>query len=112
MRARAGHAELLSALRRAAFTDDGALLFVHAGLDPARPLDAQGDTLWWGGGTFDAITRPYAGFRLLVRGYDPTGKGFRVTASTATLDNGCGFGGSLCAGCFDTAGRLVDCLEA
>ena len=31
----------------AAYTDDMGLLFVHAGLDPDRPL-AQGDSLWWG----------------------------------------------------------------
>src|SRR5690606_558245 len=40
--ARPGHQVLLSALKRAAFTDDGSLLFVHAGIDASRPLAAQG----------------------------------------------------------------------
>ena len=47
MQAVPGHYSLLSALRRAAYTDDGALLFVHAGVDPDRPLSAQSDSLWW-----------------------------------------------------------------
>ena len=33
---------------RAAFTEDGAVLFVSAGIDPTRPLPAQGDSFWWG----------------------------------------------------------------
>ena len=45
-----GHRQLLTALRRAAFTDDGALLFVNAGVDPGKPLDLQRDVFWWGGG--------------------------------------------------------------
>ncbi len=48
MQARPGHAALMSHTRRAAYTDDQGLLFVHAGLDPDRPLSAQGDSLWWG----------------------------------------------------------------
>ncbi len=55
IQARPGHLALMSALRRAAFTDDEALLFVHAGVDASRPLAAQGDALWWGGGGFDAL---------------------------------------------------------
>ncbi len=44
IRAHPGHEDLLSSFRRAALTDDGALLFVHAGVDPTRPLSEQGDT--------------------------------------------------------------------
>ena len=36
-----GHRDFLSSLKHAAYTADGALVFVHAGLEPARPLDAQ-----------------------------------------------------------------------
>ena len=43
---RPGHREFMSALKRAAFTDDGALLFVHAGIDPTLPIDAQKDAFW------------------------------------------------------------------
>jgi len=111
IQAHPGHDVLLSALKRAAFTDDGGLLFVHAGVEPSRPLEAQGDALWWGGAGFEAMTEPYAGFRLVVRGFDPAAKGVRVTAVTASLDAGCGRGGPLNAGCFDAAGRLDDLVE-
>ncbi len=107
-----GHAMLMSALRRAAFTDDGALLFVHAGIDSSRPLEAQGDSLWWGGGDFDSIDQPFGGFLKVVRGFDRAGNGLRLTAVTATLDGGCGFDGQLNAGCFDSRGDMVDLVEA
>ncbi len=111
MQAHAGHYALMTALRRAAFTDDGGLLFVHAGLDRDRPLDAQGDTLWWGGGGFDTMTEPYDGFRMVVRGFDRAGRGLQISPYAATLDGGCGFGGPLHAACFDPAGQLVDLVE-
>ncbi|MFQ5784639.1 MAG: hypothetical protein ACE5H8_07420 [Alphaproteobacteria bacterium] len=112
MQARPGHFTLMSALRRAAFTDDSALLFVHAGVDASRPLAAQGDALWWGGGGFDSLAEPFGDFRLVVRGFDRNGGGFRVARFTATIDAGCGFGGPLCAGCFDVEEGLVDRIEA
>ena len=111
MQAHPGHYVLMTALRRAAFTDDGALLFVHAGVDTGRPLAAQGDALWWGGGGFNGISEPYGGFKMIVRGFDRTGKGLKLTRLTATLDGGCGFGGPLHAACFDRSGRLVDVIE-
>ncbi len=111
MRAHAGHGVLMASLRRAAFTDDSALLFVHAGVDASRPLAAQGDALWWGGSGFDSISQPFGDFRMVVRGFDHAGKGFRITPVTTTLDGGCGFGGPLNAGCFDADGKLVDLLE-
>jgi serine/threonine protein phosphatase 1 len=111
MQARPGHDQLMNVLRRAAFTDDGNLLFVHAGIDTNRPLAAQGDALWWGGTGFETLTEPYGGFRMVVRGFDRANKGLRVTRMTASLDGGCGFGGKLRAGCFDRAGRLVDTIE-
>ena len=112
MQARPGHYPMMAALRRAAFTDDGALLFVHAGIDSDRPLDAQGDALWWGGGGFDSLSQPYGGFKVVVRGFDRADKGLRVNQVTATIDGGCGFGGPLHAACFDCSGRLVDQIEA
>ncbi len=108
VQARPGHLALMSALRRAAFTDTGALLFVHAGVDPSRPLAAQGDALWWGGAGFDSLERPFGDFRRVVRGFDRNHKGFRIGPYTATIDEGCGFGGPLCAACFDAEARLVD----
>ena len=41
--------EPAAAIRRAAFIEDESMLFVHAGIDPSRPLSAQRDALWWGG---------------------------------------------------------------
>ena len=43
-----GHTMLFSALRHAAFTSDSGVLFVHAAVNPMRPLAAQGDAFWWG----------------------------------------------------------------
>jgi serine/threonine protein phosphatase 1 len=111
---RAGHQPLLSALRRAAYTDDGRLLFVHAGLDPARPLSAQSDSLWWGSPAFARLEQPYEGFQLVVRGFDRAHSGLRSGAPlvggpfTLTADGGCGFGGPLVAACLSAAGELVD----
>ena len=112
MRAHAGHDELFGALRRAAHTEDGSLLFVHAGVDPNRPLSEQGDTLWWGSGYFSAIGQPYAGFKLIVRGYDRQHGGPRFSEYYASIDGGCGFGGSLIAACFAPDRGLVDRIEA
>src|SRR5690606_28463982 len=68
MAARPGHQTLMSTLRRAAYTDDRQLLFVHAGLAPALPLEEQGDRLWWGDPGWAKLTAPYAGFARVVRG--------------------------------------------
>lgn len=108
VRACPGHEALLAALRRAAVTDDHGLLFVHAGLNPDKPLDRQGDSLWWGAAGFDRIAAPYAGYRKVVRGFDKARQGLVETEHTISLDAGCGFGGGLLAGCLTPAGELVD----
>lgn len=109
MHAAPGHTQLMTALRRAAFTDT--LLFVSAGVDPSRPLDAQGDAFWWGGGRFlDAP--PFAGFRRVIRGYDPRHAGLVEAPHAVSLDAGCGFGGPLLAACFAPDGTLVETLRA
>jgi serine/threonine protein phosphatase 1 len=107
-----GHDDLLGALKRAAYTAERGLLFVHAGIDPKRPLAEQGDTLWWGSGYFSAIDEPFAGFKLVVRGYDRGRGGAQFGAHAATIDAGCGFGGPLLAACFAADGDLVERLEA
>lgn len=125
IQARDGHWQLLGSLRRAAYTDrtngSGAgagggnlghgLLFVNAGLEPERPLEAQKDSFWWGGGGFAAIERPYGGYRRVVRGFCPQHPGLEVGDFTATLDAGCGFGGPLLAACFAVDGSLLDEIE-
>ncbi|MDP6951188.1 MAG: hypothetical protein QGF53_00365 [Alphaproteobacteria bacterium] len=111
VRAHAGHEALLASLRRAAFTADHAMLFVHAGLDPTRPLAVQSDTLWWGGGDFDAIEGTVEGFRRIVRGYDPAHGGPSDGALAMTIDTGCGYGGPLTAVCLDASGEVQDAAE-
>jgi serine/threonine protein phosphatase 1 len=112
IQAHPGHYQLMAALRRAAYTDDGALLFVNSGLDPSRPLEAQSDSFWWSSGKFHRIAEPYGGFRRIVRGFDPSHAGFSVTDYTVTLDGGCGFGGALIAACITADGAVIDKVEA
>jgi serine/threonine protein phosphatase 1 len=111
MQAHPGHDDLMSALRRYAVTAGGELLFVHAGIDPSRPLSEQRDTLWWGGGDLPELGQPFGGFRLVVGGYDRSRQGARIGAYGACVDAGCGFGGRLIAACFSAAGELVDRIE-
>jgi serine/threonine protein phosphatase 1 len=112
MNAAPGHAALMSALRHAAYSDDGNLLFVNCGLDRARPLPAQGDSFWWGGGGFQDVDKPFEGYRRIVRGYDPSHGGIKLGKVCATIDGGCGFDGPLVAACFATNGDQVDRIEA
>jgi len=112
MQARPGHYALMSVLKRAAYTDDNGLLFVHAGIDPERPLSAQSDTLWWGGEGFSRLEAPYSGFSRVVRGYDRTHAGVEETGWSISIDAGAGFGGALVAVCVDREGAIVDRIEA
>ncbi|SMF38439.1 serine/threonine protein phosphatase 1 [Tistlia consotensis] len=112
IQAHGGHFEVFGALRRAAFTDDGGLLFVNAGLDPSRPLEAQRDSFWWGGAGFAGLTQPYGGYRRIVRGFERSHPGLVESPFTVTLDGGCGFGGPLLAGCLALGGELLETLEA
>jgi len=112
MRAVDGHNALMGVLRHAAYTEDGTLLFVHAGLDVNRPLSQQSDTFWWGGRDFDKIDAPYDGFRRVVRGFDRDHRGLDARPAAVSLDGGCGFGGPLLAACFDAGGEIADTVEA
>lgn len=105
-----GHTQLMSALRHAAYTSDASILFVHAGIDPQRPLSAQSDSFWWGGAGFAVIDGYYEDYRLIVRGYDRRHGGVQATQFTVTLDAGCGFGGPLLAGCFGPQGNFEGTL--
>ncbi|MDX1401786.1 MAG: hypothetical protein R3245_07680 [Kiloniellales bacterium] len=106
-----GHYELLGTLKRAAFSDDGNLLFVNAGVDPGRPLETQKDSFWWLSGLFKRIIEPYGGYRLVIRGFSPDHPGLDVGKFTATVDAGCGFKGPLLAACFATNGQGIDQIE-
>lgn len=115
IRRKPGHDIFQCQLRRAAFTtpdDSHPILFVHAGVNPDRPLQDQGDALWWGGQNFSAITHPYAPFSKVIRGFDPNHAGLHINCVTTTIDGGCGFGGDLiCAG-FESNGEIFGLLRA
>jgi len=112
MRAADGHNALMSALRRAAYTEDQTLLFVNAGIDVSRPLSQQFDSFWWGATPFDSIATPFNNFRRVVRGFDSRARGVVIGEMTASVDGGCGRGGPLYAVRFDAAGDPLDTLEA
>ena len=110
VRARPGHYPIFSALRRAAFNDQG-MLCVNANVDVSRPLAAQGDSFWWGGARFAEIASPYETFARIVRGFDPANNGIVIGDYFASLDAGCGRGGHLAAAVFDPAGAILDLIE-
>ena len=112
VRAYDGHNALMSALRHAAFTEDGSMLFVHAGIDPHRPLSAQSDSFWWGGSGFSSITEPYSGYRRVIRGFDRRREGLRETTYTVSLDAGAGFGGPLMTALFAPDGAILGTFSA
>ncbi len=112
MRAAPGHNNLFAVLRRAAFTKDGAVLLVSAGIDPSRPLPAQGDSFWWGSSGFAELSQPYFGCQKVIRGYDPANGGVVVGEVTATLDGGCGRGGTLTAAQIGPDGQILELIEA
>jgi serine/threonine protein phosphatase 1 len=109
---RPGHTQFMATLRRAAFTDQGTLLFVNAGLDATKPLDLQGDAFWWGGGAFIELLEPYESYRRVVRGFDRRHSGLVESPYAVSLDAGCGFGGALLAACFSNDGVIVDRIDA
>jgi predicted MPP superfamily phosphohydrolase len=81
--------------------DDGRRLFVHAGVDPRKPLDAQADhDLVWIREPFLDDDRDYG--RLIVHGHTPleTGKP-DLRPNRLNLDTAAVFGGPLTAAVFD-----------
>ncbi|WP_334127961.1 hypothetical protein [Sneathiella sp.] len=108
MRAYPGHNDIFIALRRAAYTENGELLFVHAGLDPARPVIEQNDDFWWGHPRFKSLDKSYYGFAKVICGYERQHRGLTVMPYTVTIDGGSGFGGELLAACFTMDGEIAD----
>ena len=115
IRRQPGHNQFMSALRCAAVTEetgDGALLFVHAGIDTTRSLEKQADSFWWGAGGFEKAVPPFENFKRLFRGSDPAGGGLKLEGFTVTLDAGCDNGGPLIAAAIMPDGRIVDMITA
>jgi serine/threonine protein phosphatase 1 len=80
--------------------DDGRRFFVHAGIDPERPLDAQDAfDLVWIREPFLSDRRDYG--RLVVHGHTPLPDGTPdLRSNRLNLDTGAGFGGPLTAAVF------------
>lgn len=112
MNAAEGHSTLFAALRHAALTQEKGLLFVHAGVDPRRPLTSQGDAFWWGPTDILEMAAPFAEFRRVVRGYDKDRRGIVQSQFGVSVDGGAGRGGPLQAACIAVDGKIVDFCEA
>ncbi|MGE5271800.1 MAG: hypothetical protein ACM3JG_19240 [Thiohalocapsa sp.] len=112
MNAAPGHTNLLAGLRHAAVSSDDRLLFVHAGIDPARELTAQADAFWWGGRDILELAAPYAGFHRVIRGFERQPHGLLESEFAVSLDAGAGRGGRLLAAAFDPGGAVVEVLQA
>lgn len=108
VRRHGGHNALLSDLKHAAYSTDGRLIFVHAGLDGSRPLTSQTDTFWWGGSMFEAITERYYDCARIVRGASQGHAGLQEREFTLSLDGGAGRGGQLIAVALDAQGVIIE----
>jgi len=93
------HVDWLRSLRLS--YDDGRRFFVHAGVDPTRPLDAQDeDDLIWIREPFLSHDRDYG--RLIVHGHTPLPAGTPdLRSNRLNLDTGAVYGGPLTAAVFD-----------
>ena len=112
MNAVPGHTTLFTGLRHAAFTEPKGLLFVHAAVEPARPLAGQGDAFWWGAADILELDRPFDGFARVIRGYDRDAQGLVEREYAVSLDAGAGRGGRLIAACFEPDGKILEVVEA
>jgi serine/threonine protein phosphatase 1 len=83
--------------------DDGRRFFVHAGIDPDRPLGAQSDfDMMWIREPFLSDGRDYG--RLIVHGHTPLTDGAAdLRSNRVNIDTGAVFGGPLTAAIFDEA---------
>jgi serine/threonine protein phosphatase 1 len=105
------HLDWLRSLRLS--YDDGRRLFVHAGVNPEKALDAQDDPdLLWIREPFLSDARDYG--RLIVHGHTPSRTGRPdLRANRLNLDTGAVFGGPLTAAVFtDDETRPVAFLQA
>jgi len=105
------HVNWLRSLRSS--YDDGRRLFVHAGIDPERPLEAQCEhDMLWIREPFLSDRRDHA--RLIVHGHTPLTSGRPdLRGNRLNLDTGAVFGGPLTAAAFTgDATRPIGFLQA
>ena len=112
MNAAAGHTNLFATLRHAALTEEDGLLFVHAGVDPSRAVDAQGDAFWWAKSDILDLDQPFGGFHRVVCGFDRQRRGLVEREFAVSLDAGAGRGGRLLAAALARDGSVVEVLDA
>jgi serine/threonine protein phosphatase 1 len=112
MNATPGHTALFSNLRHAALTEDRGFLFVHAAIDPSRPLVAQGDAFWWGHKDILELKAPFESFGRIIRGVDRDHRGVVEGGFGVSVDGGAGHGGRLIAACFGPDRAVIDVAEA
>jgi serine/threonine protein phosphatase 1 len=95
----ARHVDWMRAL--GTYHDDSRRFFVHAGIDPSRPLDRQDrHDLLWMRQPFLSDPRDYG--RLIVHGHTPLKAGQPdLRTNRVNIDTGAGFGGPLTAAIFD-----------
>lgn len=80
--------------------DDGRRFFVHAGINPEKPLNAQDEhELLWIREPFLSDARGYG--RLIVHGHTPEGAVPDFRGNRLNLDTGAVYGGPLTAAVFD-----------
>jgi len=80
--------------------DDGRRLFVHAGVNPEKALDAQDDALLWIREPFLSDARDYG--RLIVHGHTPTRTGEPdLRTNRVNIDTGAVYGHALTAAVFE-----------
>ena len=104
------HVDWAAALRL--WHDDGQRFFVHAGVNPQVPLDAQDERdLLWIREPFLSSTRDYG--RLIVHGHTPLRSGVPDRRpNRLNIDTACVYGGTLTAAIFtDEAVQPVDFLS-
>jgi serine/threonine protein phosphatase 1 len=92
--------------------DDGSRFFVHGGIDPEKPLDAQSDRdLLWMREPFLSDPRDHG--RLIVHGHTPQSTGMPdLRSNRLNLDTGAVFGGPLTAAAFGTKRDPIGFLQA
>jgi serine/threonine protein phosphatase 1 len=92
--------------------DDGRRFFVHGGIDPEKPLDAQSDRdLLWMREPFLSDPRDHG--RLIVHGHTPQSTGMPdLRSNRLNLDTGAVFGGPLTAAAFGTERDPIGFLQA